>query len=299
MTFGISAGNCQACGCERLTRRFDYLKCVSCGHEILAASIGQTLINNDRMTVEAVMRFDLLERFKRRTLLRWIGDRSIRALLDFGSASGKFLHHSQSLADHVAGIEIAPDATRFSRDVLGLEIYPSLEAARGQFDVITAWHSLEHVPGAELPAVLEGIVGHLGSGGRLVLSVPNADSLQMWLYGREYAFYDVPNHQCQFTQRSLDLILARVGLSRCDSVMSTEYIVFGHLQGFLNLLSGDHNYAYYRLKRESIEPRLLADVASALLLAIYALPAVLLSLLETLVPAKRGVITACYKKTSC
>lgn len=299
MTSSSFAGRCQVCGCELLTRRFDYLKCVSCGHETLAASVGQTIINNDRTSLDAATRFDLVERFKRRTLLRWIGNGPRKSVLDFGSASGKFLHHCRAFADQVTGVEIAPDAVAFSRDILGLDIHQSLDAVADQFDVITAWHSLEHVPDAKLVAVMAGIVEHLGSEGRLVLSVPNADSMQMWLYGRGYAFYDVPNHQCQFTQRSLDILLGRFGLCRCDSTMSTEYIVFGHLQGFLNLLSRNHNYVYYRLKRESIEPRLLADVASALFLAIYVVPAVLLSLLETLVPAKRGVITACYKKTSC
>lgn len=299
MTVGSSGSKCQVCGYELLVRHLDYLRCASCGHEILATSVGQTIINNDRLSLDAATRFDFVERFKRRTLMSLIEDGPCKALLDFGSASGKFLHHSRSIADHVVGIEIAPDAVAFSRDILGLEIHQSLDAVKGQFDVISAWHSLEHVPGLELPAVIEGIAGHLVPEGRLVLSVPNADSIQMRLYGRRYAFYDVPNHQCQFTQRSLDILLGRFGLSRCDSFMSTEYIVFGHLQGFLNLWSRDHNYVYYRLKRESLEPRLLADVASALFLAIYAVPAVFLSLLETLVPAKRGVITACYKKISC
>ena len=286
--------SCIICGSAPLTPKHDYLRCAGCAHEVLAVDEGQTYIVNDPLDISEADRMTSLDRFKNGILRRWlIGD---NVLVDFGSASGKFLYQNRGLFRTAMGIEVTSDAVTFSRERLGLEIRATVEDLPSGIDVVTCWHSLEHVPADELHGVVAGIAGRLSHRGRVIVSVPNVSSFQYQLLGRDYAFYDVPNHHHQFSIRSLDRLMAGVGLRRIQLAFSGIYDLFGWVQGAINLVGGGHNYLYYRMKRRSGPDNPLLTMGHTMLLPLVTAPALLFALADSAFFERQGVITACYER---
>ncbi len=286
--------SCIVCGNSRLVPRHDYIGCLDCGHEALSADTGQTYIVNDPLESDAPDRVTALDRFKNAILQRWMQGSGI--LVDFGSASGRFLHQNRRFFDNLIGVEVTAEVAEFSRHALGLDVRATVDALPAGIDVVTCWHSLEHLPREVLPTVVNGISGRLGDYGRVIISVPNAGSLQYRIFGRKYAFYDVPNHHHQFSMRSLDLVMASAGLARQALARSWVYNLFGWVQGTINVVGGGHNYLYYRLKRRSGQDRPLLTSAHLALLPLVALPALAFAGVEAGCAQRQGVITACYAR---
>ena len=70
-----------------------------------------------------------------------------------------------------------------------------------QFDVITLWHVIEHLPNLE-ESVSE-INDLLKPGGILVVAVPNYRSYDARYYKSYWAAYDLPRHLWHFSRSSL------------------------------------------------------------------------------------------------
>lgn len=277
-----------------------YRRCRTCGHETLATDHAQGYILNDPLMEADAKRMSGLDRFKRKLLLQFDPNPPRGAqLVDVGSASGKFLYQNRGRYAHAVGLEITPEALAFSREVLGLDVVDDISQVPANTHIATAWHSLEHIPGVALVGVLESLSAGMRPGARFIVSVPNAASRQYRWFGSGYAFFDVPNHLHQFSQESLDRLLARFGYQRMVTVPSWPYNSFGYTQGLLNVLTGTHNYLYYRLKRRSRKSSLWLDLAHAALLPILVPVGWTLGLLDAVSLNTQGVITACYKKKIC
>jgi SAM-dependent methyltransferase len=271
-----------------------YRRCAGCGHETLREGQSQQFILNDPPTLEDTNRLTRLDRFKRSTLRQAVGG-SKAVLADIGSATGRFLHQNRDLVDQSFGLEVTPEALDFSRHVLGLNVVEDVRELPGNLTLITAWHSLEHVPAAVLPDMLAHLAARLAPGGHFIVSVPNAQSNQYRWYGESYAYYDAPNHLHQFTHASLEALMLGAGFRRRGEIDSWVYNLFGHAQGLLNRLTGSHNYLYYRFKRKQGQRQPGLDLANALLLPAALGLGCLLTAMDSLSHEKQGVITACFQ----
>lgn len=275
-----------------------YLRCRGCGHETLTDEQGQGYIVNDPLNERDAKRRTRLDRFKQKVLQRFDPDPpQVAQWIDIGSASGKYLHQNRERYSRALGLEITPEALAFSRNVLGLEVLEDVALVPVNIHVATAWHSLEHFPVNALENVLEKLAVCMQPGARFIVSVPNAASRQYRWFGSAFAFFDVPNHLHQFSTRSLDSLLARFGFRRIETVPSWPYNTFGYTQGLLNVLTGTHNYLYYRIKRKSLHSSLWLDLAHAILLPILVPIGWGLGVLDALNLESQGVITACYEKS--
>lgn len=283
---------CIVCLGTQLLPDNDYMRCAGCGHETLSTHSQQTYMINEVLDSAVVGRATALDRFKNSILRRWMRGDSV--LVDFGSASGRFLYQNRNLFRSAIGLEVTDEAVAFSKQVLRLDIRTTVEDLSEGIDVVTCWHSLEHVPSDGLHTVVAGLAKRLSDSGRMIVSVPNAASLQYRLFGRHYAFYDVPNHHQQFSLRSLDALMKGVGLKRERLAHSTVYNMFGWLQGALNVLVGGHNDLYYRLKRGVEDNRKWRLMGNLLLVPVLAVPTLLIMVAEVALSERQGVITACY-----
>jgi len=147
---------------------------------------------------------------KERQILPWHGQ---GRLLDFGCGGGSFLERMHRQGWQVTGLDVSTTAIQRVRLELGLRAlvgtlpHPSLEP--GSFDVITMWHSLEHV---HHPAeILQEAYRLLAPGGKLVIAVPNIDSMPFRWFGHAWYGLDLPRHLIHFAPWTLHLMLQRTG----------------------------------------------------------------------------------------
>lgn len=99
-----------------------------------------------------------------------------RRLLDIGSGPGLFLAAGRERGWEVMGVEPSERASRYSRDVLKLDVRSMFltnetAASLGQFDVVNLGEVLEHLP--DPAGMLRLVHGLLAPGGMLVVLVPN------------------------------------------------------------------------------------------------------------------------------
>jgi 2-polyprenyl-3-methyl-5-hydroxy-6-metoxy-1,4-benzoquinol methylase len=101
-----------------------------------------------------------------------------KTLLDFGCGAAGFLQRAGRLASEVTGIELE---TRVRDYWAGqINILPSIEAAGGGYDLIFAFHVIEHL--ADPRETLAGLAGLLNPRGRMTVEVPNANDALLTLY---------------------------------------------------------------------------------------------------------------------
>ncbi len=208
-------------------------------------------------------------------------------ILDVGCGDGSFLAAMRRRGWECWGVEISDEGAARAAARPGLNIHDQpLERlslpARG-FDVVTLWHSLEHVPD---PAGLLARAAELVKpGGRLLVAFPNGDSWDLRLFGARWFHLDPPRHLHYFTPSSMSLLLKKCGLEvEGVSQLSFEYNLFGFAQSALNLATRRPNYLYRRLK--GTLPH--GAVGDALATALLAIPAGLLAVPYALAAAACG-----------
>jgi SAM-dependent methyltransferase len=134
-------------------------------------------------------------------------------LLDFGCGGGSFLQRMGGLGWQVTGLDMSATTVCRVRAELGLRVlvgslpHPELEPEN--FDVITMWQSLEHVH--QPREVLQEAFRLLTPGGKLLVAVPNIDSLAYRWFGPDWFGLDLPRHLTHFTPMTLSLMLERAG----------------------------------------------------------------------------------------
>jgi 2-polyprenyl-3-methyl-5-hydroxy-6-metoxy-1,4-benzoquinol methylase len=128
------------------------------------------------------------------------------SLLDIGAGTGDFLKTAQNIGWIAQGVEVSEKARQLAFEK-GIELNKSLDDfERKQFDVVTLWHVLEHLPNLEntIPKI-EHLVKEDGC---LIIAVPNFKSYDANYYKHFWAAYDVPRHLWHFSQESMKLIFS-------------------------------------------------------------------------------------------
>jgi SAM-dependent methyltransferase len=112
----------------------------------------------------------------------------------------------------VTGIEIdeaaAAKAKRFASEIHVGDVL-SAPFAAGRFDVVTAFHVLEHVP--DPVAMLRRMLQWLAPGGVLIVEVPNAGGLGAALFGKAWAGLELPRHLSHFSPDTLTRAVEQAG----------------------------------------------------------------------------------------
>lgn len=153
---------------------------------------------------EAERRLELVRRYRPRG-----------RLLEIGSAAGFFLAAARAAGYDVLGVEPSAQVARRSATRFGIEVRPltieDAEIEGGAFDVVCAWHVLEHLPKPQ--PVLERLERALGSGGYLILEVPNIRSARAQRERERWRPLDLRHHVAQYTPGALDALLRRTGFA--------------------------------------------------------------------------------------
>ncbi|UXX80427.1 class I SAM-dependent methyltransferase [Reichenbachiella carrageenanivorans] len=126
-----------------------------------------------------------------------------KSILDYGCGTGHLLNYVQQHKDwKTIGVEPDEMARTIAIRDHHLNVVGSLEdLPEKKFGVITLWHVLEHVH--DLNETIQSLRKHLSKKGRLVIAVPNHESLDQQIYKQYWAAYDVPRHLYHFNQLTI------------------------------------------------------------------------------------------------
>jgi 2-polyprenyl-3-methyl-5-hydroxy-6-metoxy-1,4-benzoquinol methylase len=137
-------------------------------------------------------------------------------MLEVGCSWGYFLGAARSCGWHVQGLELSDSASLWAKDKLGLDVtcgtiedMPLAESTG--FDVVVAWHVIEHVQ--DPMYFLKTVRERLRPGGLLALRTPNIRSAPARLSGWAWHWVAAPAHLSLFSPKSLRLAIERAGFS--------------------------------------------------------------------------------------
>lgn len=162
-----------------------------------------------------------------------------RRVLDVGSGAGGFLSRAQRIAKDAVGIEPEARVRQFHGDALS--IYPDADAVRGRaFDLVTAFHVLEHVPDPR--AVLRSLSELVAPGGRMVIEVPSSDDALLTLYdcGPFQGFTYWSQHLFLFNAETLRRVARQAGLRVVSIAQFQRYPLANHLHWLSQGRPGGH-----------------------------------------------------------
>ncbi len=197
--------------------------------------------------------------------------------LEIGCGPGFMLNVLKRKGWNVKGLERTEAVAAYARDRLGLDVTPddvSDLPEISDFDLIILFNVLEHLKNPL--SVLEESAKRLAPGGKLVISVPNFQSLQARLAGPVWLHLDPPRHLFHFTPESLELLLSKVGLrTQSVSYVSFEHDPYGLIESAINKITGTHNtLTLFLMGLRSFDAQVLI---SLILAGILAVPAFILA----------------------
>jgi SAM-dependent methyltransferase len=139
-------------------------------------------------------------------------------VLDLGCGAGENLETLSKRGWDVFGVEPSPavaarvvERLHVSDDRIVVAAAEQASFAPSTFDLVVMSHVLEHLH--EPRDVLRHVHDWLAPGGRLLIRVPNASSLESRIFGRFWFGLDVPRHLAHFTPETLARLLVETGFT--------------------------------------------------------------------------------------
>ncbi|CAM1350032.1 class I SAM-dependent methyltransferase [Tenacibaculum insulae] len=152
-----------------------------------------------------------------------------KTILDVGAGTGDFLKICKNNNWNVFGIEPSEKARNFAMDK-NISLKENINSYEGkQFDVITLWHVLEHVP--NLIEYTHQLKKLLKPNGVLLIAVPNYKSYDAKYYKEFWAAYDVPRHLWHFSKTAIKKIFTEVNM-KVEKILPMKFDAF-----YVSLLS--------------------------------------------------------------
>ena len=146
-------------------------------------------------------------------LIKKISKKDKAKILDYGTGTGFFLNAIKEKGWKTVGVEPDQKARENAEKLLGQKIYADLKEIGlldNKYDVITLWHVLEHIH--DLNQVFSTLKGLLKEKGKIIIAVPNIDSLDNKIYKEDWAAYDVPRHLYHFNKETLSTFTLKHGM---------------------------------------------------------------------------------------
>ncbi|MEK6744572.1 MAG: class I SAM-dependent methyltransferase [Nitrospirota bacterium] len=218
---------CSACGLVFLSS-FDHI------HSGFYENSGMHGEKPDR---ETWMRETAVDDERRFNVLR--GSLEGRSVLDFGCGTGGFLLKAREVAAKVAGVEREHSLKPWFHNQK-LDVFSSLEDVDGNFDIITLFHVLEHIPDPR--TVLSTLGTKLNKNGIIIVEVPNANDALLTLY-KSSSFSRFTYWSCHlflFSQSTLPVLAEQSGLSVNYVKQIQRYPLSNHLYWLAHGKPGGH-----------------------------------------------------------
>lgn len=163
-----------------------------------------------------------------------------RKVLDFGCGAAGFVRKAMSQAAEVVGVEPERRVHEYWGDTLTL--HGNLEDVGGGYDLITAFHVVEHLPDPR--AMLRELAARLKDSGRLVIEVPSSEDALLTLYDSDafQRFTYWSKHLYLFNTDTLRRLSAQAGLRVISIKQFQRYPLSNHLYWLSRNLPGGHHH---------------------------------------------------------
>lgn len=161
-----------------------------------------------------------------------------KKLLDFGCGAAGFLAKARNSTESIAGIEIERRMQEYWNGKIN--IYPDLNSAEGGYDLITAFHVVEHLHDPR--ETIRQLVNKLNPQGRLVIEVPNSDDALLTLYEnnnfQKFTYWS--QHLFLFNLNTLCRLAHQAGCRVVSVQQHQRYPLSNHLYWLSHGLPGGH-----------------------------------------------------------
>jgi SAM-dependent methyltransferase len=132
--------------------------------------------------------------------------------LDIGCGKGAYLLMLKELGWDVVGFDIAKIQSKYLYDhniPVVIKRLDSTNLSSNSFDLVTFWHSLEHIH--QPLKMLKEVHNLLKKGGFIYIEVPNNESFARYLFNENWFPWEIPRHLYHFSPRTLKKILLKAG----------------------------------------------------------------------------------------
>jgi 2-polyprenyl-3-methyl-5-hydroxy-6-metoxy-1,4-benzoquinol methylase len=199
--------------------------------------------------------------------------------LDVGCGRAFFLNSLKKRFE-VMGIEIDKESAALAEREFDISVFKGEIAdfaLNGDpFDLITFWHSLEHMPDPK--AALKKAHALLKKRGFLIIAVPNLGSVQARLFRSRWYHLDVPRHLYHFSKETLSRMIEDSGFSLVDTASTLYSHNFaGYWRSFFNVTRVKHELTEKSRMQKAVDPRWYL---SKVLGCVFYLPASILPAFE-------------------
>lgn len=149
-------------------------------------------------------------------------------IIDVGCGAGEYLKIMQEIGWNVLGVEPSPIAADILRDK-GVPVltgaFQDVDIKHPAADQITMYHVIEHMQ--DPVSAIEKCFRILKDGGRLIINMPNADSLGHRVFTENWLPLDPPRHMFVFSPKSVSILFSKSQFKKfCITTLSktAQYI---------------------------------------------------------------------------
>jgi SAM-dependent methyltransferase len=162
-------------------------------------------------------------------------------VIDFGCGYGGFLNYISDVATKCSGVELGKQERDYLNS-MGLRCFKTIDEMQEKADVITLFHTFEHLNHPKL--WLNKFSDHLTEGGYLIIEVPNANDILLSMYENskfaDFTYWSL--HLFLYTKKSLSMTINDVGKFDILSAGQVQrYPLSNHLMWLAKGLPGGHN----------------------------------------------------------
>jgi 2-polyprenyl-3-methyl-5-hydroxy-6-metoxy-1,4-benzoquinol methylase len=161
-----------------------------------------------------------------------------KKILDFGCGWGGFLKKIKK-ARSLTGIELRKECIFYIRkNIKKIHISDSLNNLNKEYDIITMFHVLEHIP--YQIETLKELKKKLKKNGKIIIEVPSANDFLLKLDEfKKFTFWS--EHLILHTENSLRKILKVSGFKKINVKYYQRYNFSNHLGWFIKRMTGGQN----------------------------------------------------------